>query len=182
MYIIATTTKYEANTEYYTKSGDTYTLFTNYSVGDTITGTKYEKVQYDKIYVRKWGSSDNYKKFPYKIGYESTLPEHDISANDVDKDAYTNTKGYTIRNRVRENVGTIEMTIPTMSGEELHGLFQMTNKKAWLEVMFFYEPSWKIVNKKMYRNGTIKYHRYYMDSTTPNNNIYTDISWGVVEQ
>ena len=126
--------------------------------------------------------NDSFKEFPYKINYENSLPEHDISANDVDLDAYTNTKGKTIRNPVRENVATIEMSIPTMSGEELHELFDMTNNKTWLEVVFFYEPEWRITHKKMYRNGTIKYHRYYIDKTNPNKNIYLNIEWGVVEQ
>lgn len=138
--------------------------------------------EYDKVYVRKWGTNDTFKEFPYLVENESSLPEHDITANDVDLDAYTNTKGYTIRNRQRENVGTVQMQIPSMSGSELHELFTMTNNKEWLEVVFFFEPEWSIVHKKMYRQGTIKYHRYYIDNSNPNKNIYTNVEWGVVEQ
>ena len=42
MYILATTTKYQKDVKYYTKSGNTYTLLvagTDYQVGGTITGT-----------------------------------------------------------------------------------------------------------------------------------------------
>lgn len=136
---------------------------------------------YDKMYFRKWGSSGSYQEFPYKIANVNTLPEHDVSANDVDLDAYTNTKGKTIRNRVRHDVASIDFDVPTMTGEELHKLFQMTTH-VWLDCRFFYEPSWKFVSKKMYRSGTIKFHKYYVDSENPNKNIYTDIQFSLIEQ
>ena len=65
MYILATSTTYEKNVKYYTKSGDTYTLLvegTDYNVGDTITGTKYEATKYDVLYIRTHGSNTPYKK------------------------------------------------------------------------------------------------------------------------
>lgn len=136
---------------------------------------------YDKLYIRPYGSTQAFQEFPYKIDGVNTLPEHDVSANDVDLDAYTNTNGYTIRNRQRHDVATLEFNIPTMSGEELHELFDMTSN-VWLECRFFYEPSWGFVNKKMYRNATVKYHKYYVDDINPNNNIYTDINFGFVEE
>ncbi len=184
MYILSTTTKYKERTKYYTKSGDTYTLLvegTDYSIGDNITGTVYEKCEYDRLYIRVWGSGSNYKTFPYEIGGVNTLPEHDASANDVDLDAYTNTAGYTIRNRVRHDVATLEFDVPTMTGKELHDFFYMT-KDVWLDCHFFYEPEWQFVSKKMYRNATVKYHKYYIDRTDPNNNIYTDVNFGFVEE
>ena len=195
MYLLATTSKYQEGTKYYTKSGSTYTLFTNYNVGDTITGTIYEAAEYDRMYFRKWGSTGTYTRFPYQVSSISTLPEHDMGANDVDLDAYTNTKGKTIRNRVRHDVASIEFNIPTMTGEELHTLFTSTTN-VWLDCVFFYEPSWAFVSKKMYRSGTVTFHRYYVDNSTtaskrpnpnnrtpdPNNNIYTDIQISFIEQ
>lgn len=136
---------------------------------------------YDKLYIRFWGSSGAFQEFPYKISGVNTLPEHDVGANDVDLDAYTNTAGYTIRNRVRHDVATLEFNVPTMTGKELHDLFNMTTN-VWLECRFFYEPSWNFVNKKMYRQATIKYHKYYVHPNDPEKNIYTDINFGFVEE
>jgi hypothetical protein len=99
---------------------------------------------YDKLYIRPYGSTQAFQEFPYKIDGVNTLPEHDVSANDVDLDAYTNTNGYTIRNRQRHDVATLEFNVPTMSGEELHELFDMTTN-VWLECRFFYEPAWNFV-------------------------------------
>lgn len=184
MYITPTTTTYQKNTKYYTKSGNTYTLLvagTDYTVGSTITGTKYQETEYDKLYIRAWGSSSAYQEFPYEIDGVNTLPEHDVGANDVDLDAFTNTAGYTVRNRVRHDVATLEFNVPTMSGTELHNLFNMTTD-VWLDCLFFYEPAWGFVSKKMYRNATVKYHKYYVDSSDPTKNIYTEVNWGFVEQ
>lgn len=136
---------------------------------------------YDKMYFRKWGSSSSYQEFPYKIGQTYSLPPHDISANDVDLDSYTNTKGYTIRNRVRHDVAGVDFNVPTMTGEELHQLLQRTTN-VWLDCKFFYEPDWAIVSKKMYRSGTVKWKKYYVHPTDPNKNIYTDVQFSFVEQ
>ena len=136
---------------------------------------------YDKMYFRPWGSSGAYQEFPYAISGVNTLPEHDVSANDVDLDAYTNLEGRTIRNRTRHDVATLEFNIPTMTGAELHNLLQRTTN-VWLDCRFFYEPSWSFVSKKMYRNATISYHKYFVDKTDPNKNIYTDINIGFVEE
>ena len=181
MYILATTTTYQAETKYYTKSGNTYTLFTNYSIGDTITGTKYELVQADRLYIRPYGSTNPYQRFPYKIDGVDTLPEHDATANDVDLDSYTNTEGYTIRNRVRHDVATLEFNVPTMTGAELHQLFDETTD-VWLDCLFFYEPEWNYVSKKMYRNATVKLHRYYIDVDNLDNNVYQNVNFGFVEE
>jgi len=136
---------------------------------------------YDKLYIRPWGSSGAYSEFPYAIAGVNTLPEHDVAANDVDLDAYTNTEGRTIRNRVRHDVATLEFNVSTMTGAELHNLFNMTSN-VWLDCKFFYESDWAIVSKKMYRNGTVSYHKYYVDPEDPNKNIYTDVKWGFVEE
>lgn len=184
MYILATTTTYQADTKYYSKSGNTYTLLvagTDYTIGNNITGTVYEGVQYDRLYVKGWGASGAYKRFPYKIHNIDTMPVHDIGANDVDLDAYTNTKGKTIRNRVRHDVATLDFNVGTMTGEELHNLLSRTTD-VWLDCYFFYEPSWNFVSKKMYRSGTIKFNKYYVDASNPNNNIYTNVQFGFVEQ
>lgn len=184
MYILATSTTYEKDVKYYTKSGDTYTLLvegTDYTVGGTITGTKYEATKYDVLYIRPWGSTSAYKKFPYKVDGVNTLPEHDVSANDVDLDAYTNLAGYTIRNRVRHDVVTLDFKVPTMYGNELKELKETTTN-VWLDCLFFYEMDWAFVSKKMYRNATVKYHKYYVDENDPIKNIYQDVSWGFVEE
>ena len=116
-----------------------------------------------------------------KIDNVETIPPHDVSANDVDLDAYTNTKGYTIRNRVRHDVASLDFSVETMSGEELHNFLARTTN-VWLDCYFFYEPAWSFVSKKMYRSGTVKYTKYYVDSSSPNKNIYTDIQFSFIEQ
>lgn len=136
---------------------------------------------YTKMYFRPWGSTGDYEEFPYAIDGVNTLPENDVTANDLDLDAYTNTKGKTIRNRVRSNVASLDFSVSTMSGEEFHNFFEMT-KDVWFECRFFYEPSWAFVSKKMYRSGTISYHRYYIDKVDPNKNIYTDIEFSFIEE
>lgn len=137
--------------------------------------------EYNKMYFRPWGSSSAYVEFPYTVNGVSTLPEHEVSANDVDLDAYTNTKGKTIRNRVRHDVAAIDFDVETMSGQELKDLFtRFTN--VWLECVFWYEPSWAFVTKKMYRSGTVKYHKYYVHPTDPTKNIYTNVQFGFVEE
>jgi len=184
MYILATTTTYQKETKYYTKSGDTYTLLvegTDYNVGDTISGTKYENPQYKLMYIRPWGSTSAYSRFPYEVDGVNTLPEHDAGANDVDLDAYTNTAGYTVRNRVRHDVATLEFNVETMMGNELHELFDTTTD-VWLDCLFFYESAWGFVSKKMYRNATVKYHKYYIDNENPDNNIYQNVNFGFVEE
>lgn len=136
---------------------------------------------YDKLYIRTWGSTGAFQEFPYQISGVNTLPEHTVGANDVDLDAYTNTAGYTVRNRVRDNVASIEFQVPTMTGDELHKLFQRTTN-VWLDCKFFYEPAWAFVSKKMYRSGTIKYTKYYVDDNDPNKNIYTDVTFSLIEE
>lgn len=184
MYIQTPYTKYLTNVDYYSKSGNVYTLLvagTDYTVGNTISGTVYNKFKYDVLYIRPYGSNDAYQEFPYQVDGVNTLPEHDASANDVDLDAYTNTGGYTVRNRVRHDVATLEFNVPSMSGAELHALYDMTSD-VWLDCYFFYESSWNFVSKKMYRNATVKHHKYFVDKTDPLKNIYTNVNWGFVEE
>ena len=136
---------------------------------------------YNKMYFRPWGSSGSYVEFPYTVNGVSTMPEHEVSANDVDLDAYTNTQGKTIRNRVRHDVAALDFDVETMTGQELKDLFtRFTN--VWLECVFWYEPSWAFVTKKMYRSGTVKYHKYYVHPTDPLKNVYTNVQFGFVEE
>lgn len=137
--------------------------------------------EYDKLYIREWGSSGNYAEFPYEISGVNTLPEYDVTQNDVDLDAYTNTAGYTVRNRVRHDVKSLNFQVPTMSGQELKDFFSMTSS-VWLDCYFFDESEWNWISKKMYRSGTVSYHKYYVDKVDPLKNIYTDISFNFVEQ
>ena len=140
-----------------------------------------ENLKYDVLYIRPWGSSSSYKEFPYKVDEVNTLPEHDVGMNDLDKDSYTNTKGKTVRHRARSNVCTLTFNVPHMYGNELHELIEMT-RDVWLDCYFFYEDRWKFVSLKMYRDGTVSYHKYYVDSVDPNKNEYTNIKWGFVEE
>lgn len=184
MYIQTPYSKYLANVNYYSKSGNVYTLLvagTDYTVGNNISGTVYNRFEYDRMYFRPYGSSDAYQEFPYEVEGVNTLPEYDGTANDVDLDAYTNTAGYTVRNRVRHDVATLEFNVPTMMGNELHNLFERTTN-VWLDCFFFYESAWTFVSKKMYRNATVKYHKHYVDRTDPTKNIYTNVNWGFVEE
>lgn len=138
-------------------------------------------MRYDVMYIRPWGSNGDYQEFPYEIAGGNTMPEHDTSANDVDLDAYTNTAGYTIRNRKRHDVATLNFNVPTMSGKELFDFFDMTSS-VWLDCRFFYEPAHNFVTKKMYRSGTVKWHKYYTDPYDPNKNIYTNVTFDFVEE
>lgn len=138
--------------------------------------------EYDKLYIRPWGSTEAYKEFPYKPdGANNTIPEHDAGQNDVDLDSYTNTQGKTVRNRVRDNVKTLDFNVSEMNGQEMKDFFEMT-RPVWLDCLFFDEVEWKFISKKMYRSATVKYHKYYMDSANPLNNQYTDIQFGFVEE
>ena len=122
--------------------------------------------EYDKVYV-------NDVPFPY-------TPVHDAGQNDVDLDAYTNTKGYTIRNRVRHDVKTLDFVVPTMSGAEMKTLMEMRSP-VWFTATFFDEAEWKIVHKKMYCSSP-QYTKYYIDPVDPLKNIYTDVTFGFVEE
>lgn len=122
--------------------------------------------EYDKVYV-------NGVAFPY-------TPTHDAGQNDLDLDSYTNTKGYTIRNRVRHDVKTLDFNIPTMTGAELKALLDMRNP-VWFDCTFFDEAEWKIVTKKMYCSSP-KYTKYYIDSQDPLKNIYQNVQFGFVEE
>ena len=120
----------------------------------------------DKVYV-------NNVAFPY-------TPEYDAGQNDVDLDAYTNTKGYTKRNRIRHDVKTLDFSIPVMTGSEMKQLMAMRSP-VWFQCTFFDETEWKMTTKKMYCSSP-SYHKYYIDKDNPLNNIYTDVKFGFVEE
>lgn len=122
--------------------------------------------EYDKVYV-------NGVAFPY-------TPVHDAGQNDVDLDAYTNTAGKTIRNRVRHDVKTLDFNIPTMTGAELKTILQLRNP-VWFQCTFFDEAEWAIVTKKMYCSSP-KYTKYYIDPKDPLKNIYQNVQFGFVEE
>lgn len=123
-------------------------------------------MEFDKIYI-------NGTQFPF-------TPTHDAAQEDVDLDAYTNLEGYTIRNRVRHDVKTLDFNIPYMNGSELHQLLAMRDG-VWLNVSFFDEVAWGMVTKKMYCS-TPKYHKEYIDKSNPNKNIYTDVQFSFIEE
>lgn len=122
--------------------------------------------EYDKVYV-------NDEEFPF-------TPVHDAGQNDVDLNSYTNLKGYTVRNRVRHDVKTLDFNIPTMTGAELKKILDMRDP-VWFNCTFFDESEWKIVTKKMYCSSP-KYKKYYIDKNNLLNNIYTDIQFSFVEE
>ena len=137
--------------------------------------------KYSKLYLKPYGSSSAYNEFPYSINGVNGMPEHDVSQNDVDLDAYTNTKGKTIRNRVRHDVTSLDFNVPTMAGTELHNFFTYTQDQ-WFDCYYFDESRWAWVSKKMYRSGTVKYHRYYIDDNDPTKNQYTNIQFSFIEE
>ena len=120
----------------------------------------------DKVYI-------NGTAFPW-------TPEMDAGQEDVDRDAYTNLEGYTIRNRVRHDVKTLEFNIPYMSGSELHSLLALRDS-VWFNCSFFDEMAWDMITVKMYCSSP-KYHKTYIDKTNPNNNIYTDIQFSFIQE
>lgn len=122
--------------------------------------------EYDKIYI-------NGVAFPY-------TPIHDASQEDLDKDAYTNLDGKTIRNRIRHDIKTLDFNIPTMTGEELKELLQLRNP-VWFNATFFDEAEWGMVTKKMYCSSP-KYTKYYIDPENPLKNIYQNIRFSFVEE
>jgi len=135
----------------------------------------------DCFYIRPYGSSGAYTELPYTVNSVKTLPPHSRAANDLDKDAYTNTKGRAVRNRIRHDVASLSFQVPTMTGQELKDLFTLTTN-VWLDCYFFYEPSWAFVSKKMYRSGTVSYEVYYVNDSNPLKNIYNNVTFDFVEE
>mgnify|MGYP007022098939 CR=1 FL=1 len=86
-----------------------------------------------------------------------------------------------VRNRVRHDVTSLDFNIATMDGEELHNFFDYT-KDVWLEIIYFDESKWAFVVKKMYRSGTVKYHKYIVDDNDPYKNVYTNIQFSFIEE
>lgn len=121
---------------------------------------------YDKVYV-------NGVAFPF-------TPMHDAGQNDVDLDAYTNTKGYTIRNRVRHDVKTLDFNIPVMTGAELKTILALRSP-VWFQATFFDEAAWAIITKKMYCSSPV-YTKTYIDNTNPLNNIYENVQFSFIEE
>ena len=186
MYIYTKDTKYTAGNKYYSYSSSTneYVLLeagTDYTIGDSIPANSvYSLYEYDKLYIKPYDGT-GYYEFPYTINGRNSLPVHNKGANDVDIDDYTNTEGRTVRNRVRANVATIDFNLKTMNGDELHKIFQYSADE-WCSCLFFYEPEWDFVVKKMYRSATVKYTTYYIDNEDPLKNTYTDIQFSFVEE
>lgn len=106
----------------------------------------------------------------------STLP---IELNDVDLDAYTNTKGKTIRGRIREDVEGVEFSYNVLNGTELNQLLNTTNKE-WLNVSWFSEKTNARVTHKFYRSK-INYEKYYVCSN-PLDCRYTNVQFSFVQE
>ncbi len=184
MYIYTKDKKYINGNKYYSYSNNEYTLLeagVDYQIGDTIPANSvYSLYENDKMYIQAY-NGDGYYEFPYQVGDTNTLPPHDVSANDVDEGSYTNTAGKTIRNRVRHDVASLDFNVSEMSGAELKKVFEYSTTE-WCKCLFFYEPEWNLVEKKMYRSGTVTYTRYYIDKTDMLKSQYTDIQFSFVEE
>ena len=184
MFTYTKDTKYQTGNKYYSYSNNEYTLLvagTDYTIGNSIPANSvYSKYEYDKMYIQSYDGT-GYYEFPYTVNGINTLPVHTMGANDVDLDSYTNTAGRTIRTRVRHDVVTIDFSITQMYGDELKKLFEYSTD-VWCKCMFFYEPEWQFVEKKMYRSATVKYNKYFIDKTDPLKNVYTDIQVSFVEE
>lgn len=107
-------------------------------------------------------------------------PTMSAAQEDVDRDSYTNLEGYTIRNRVRHDVKTLDFNIPYMTGPELHSLLNLRND-VWFNCSFFDEDSYSIITVKMYCSSP-KYTKYYIDNENPNNNVYTDVQFSFIQE
>ena len=66
----------------------------------------------DEIYIRVGSSANNLQPFPTPSEFKRTL-------SDVDKDPYTDLKGYTHRNRVRHDVENFTLTYNILSDTDL---------------------------------------------------------------
>ena len=106
----------------------------------------------------------------------STLP---VELNDVDLDAYTNTKGRTIRGRVREDVVGLELSYIVINGTELNTLLNTTNKE-WHTVSWFSEKANARVTQKFYRSK-LNYEKYYVCSK-PLDCRYINVEFSFVQE
>lgn len=187
-YELTTDTKYLANKRYYSYNSGTkvYTLLvapTDYVVGANVVGSVYEVTNVVvSVCGAKFNMSDNdYEKNRVIVDDEdlpfpSTLP---VSLNDVDLDPFTNTDGYTIRNRVREGVVSLEFFYNVLNGHELNQLLNLT-KKVWMNVNWFHEKEDKRVTQKFYRS-TLDYDKYYVCDNLDDCR-YTNVAFTFVEQ
>lgn len=108
------------------------------------------------------------------------LPSHSEALHDVDLDSYTNTKGYTIRQRIRHNVGDKTLNIPGLYGYQFHQILQMT-KDVWFSVTYFDWEEYQFKTRTMYRSGDVSFNNYYLDEN-PDKSILTDISFSIIEE
>lgn len=95
-----------------------------------------------ETYIRVGTSSSNLKSFPTPSEFKRTL-------SDVDKDPFTDLKGYTHRNRVRHDVENFQLTYYALSDSDLQYIL-----KAISPVWFYCE----VTNKK---TGTKSVHKMY---------------------
>lgn len=105
---------------------------------------------------------------------------HPEAYHDLDLDSYTNTKGYTIRQRIRHNVGDKTLEIPGLYGYQFHHVLQMT-KDVWFNVTYFDWEEYRMKTRRMYRTGDVNFTNYYLDED-PDKSILTDIKLGVIEE
>lgn len=106
----------------------------------------------------------------------STLP---VELNDVDLDAYTNTKGQTIRGRIREDVESLEFSYDVINGIELNSLLNITSKE-WFNVSWFSEKANARVTHKFYRSK-INYEKYYVCDNRADCR-YTNVMFSFVQE
>lgn len=187
-YSITTDTKYISIKKYYSydETEEIYTLLvagTDYTIGDNVASDTYDVKRMEvsvcgaKFYMSEYAYDKNKITVDgTDLPLPSTLP---VELNDVDLDAYTNTDGYTQRNRVREDIEGLEFEYNALNGTEIKSLLNLTNK-VWMNVSWYSEKADAIVTHKFYRSK-INYIRYYLDEN-PADSIYTGITYSFVQQ
>lgn len=98
--------------------------------------TKYEN------YIRIGSSADTLQNFPTPTGFQRAL-------RDVDKDAYTDLRGYTHRNRIRHDVEDITLTYDVLSDEDE------------AKILNAISPEWVYVELIDKKTQTKKVHKMY---------------------
>ena len=101
--------------------------------------------------------------------------------NDVDKDAYTNLTGKTIRNRVRSNVTLLKIAYGAISEDTANTIFTLINP-VWFYVKFINPITKTEVIKKMYcspKDITLLFHKNTEGSSTT---MYEGLTFEFVEE
>lgn len=100
-----------------------------------------------ETYIRVGSSKNNLKPFPTPSSFERTL-------SDVDKDAYTDLKGYTHRNRVRHDVENFTLSWNVLSDDDLKYILKAIS------------PAWFYCEVTNLKTGKKSTHKMYASDKT----------------